>query len=375
MARELIAEFGLPLRPGDKVRDLSVAMQQMVEIMKAYSRRPKVLAFDEPTACLSDKEAQVLFTLIDRLREKGLIVIYVSHRMNEIFRLASKIVVLKDGEFIAEHRAADTDENRLVSEMVGRPVGGMFSGLVRAEPSGEEILRVRGLTGRGFADVGFSLRRGEILGFFGLVGAGRTEVMLALFGAVPAEAGEIELRGKPCRIRRTRDAIDQKIAYCPEDRKQQGILPLRPVRDNISVVVLRGLCRGPFISSRRENAFARDYVEEFRIKTSSIEKPIYQLSGGNQQKALLARWLLRQAGDPHPRRADQGHRRGGEGGDLPDDLRRRGAGGGGDPRLLRAARDHRPERPHRRDAQPAGGRGARRAHRHRGAGAAVRNAG
>ena len=144
MARELIAEFGLPLRPGDKVRDLSVAMQQMVEIMKAYSRRPKVLAFDEPTACLSDKEAQVLFTLIDRLREKGLIVIYVSHRMNEIFRLASKIVVLKDGEFIAEHRAADTDENRLVSEMVGRPVGGMFSGLVRAEPSGEEILRVRG---------------------------------------------------------------------------------------------------------------------------------------------------------------------------------------------------------------------------------------
>ena len=291
MARELIAEFGLPLRPGDKVRDLSVAMQQMVEIMKAYSRRPKVLAFDEPTACLSDKEAQVLFTLIDRLREKGLIVIYVSHRMNEIFRLASKIVVLKDGEFIAEHRAADTDENRLVSEMVGRPVGGMFSGLVRAEPSGEEILRVRGLTGRGFAGVGFSLRRGEILGFFGLVGAGRTEVMLALFGAVPAEAGEIELRGKPCRIRRTRDAIDQKIAYCPEDRKQQGILPLRPVRDNISVVVLRGLCRGPFISSRRENAFARDYVEEFRIKTSSIEKPIYQLSGGNQQKALLARWL------------------------------------------------------------------------------------
>lgn len=115
--------------------------------------------------------------------------------------------------------------------------------------------------------------------------------MLALFGAVPAEAGEIELRGKPCRIRRTRDAIDQKIAYCPEDRKQQGIIPLRPVRDNISVVVLRGLCRGPFISSRRENAFARDYVEEFRIKTSSIEKPIYQLSGGNQQKALLARWL------------------------------------------------------------------------------------
>ena len=211
--------------------------------------------------------------------------------MNEIFRLASKIVVLKDGEFIAEHRAADTDENRLVGEMVGRPVGGMFSGLVRAEPSGEEILRVRGLTGRGFADVGFSLRRGEILGFFGLVGAGRTEVMLALFGAVPAEAGEIELRGKPCRIRRTRDAIDQKIAYCPEDRKQQGIIPLRPVRDNISVVVLRGLCRGPFISSRRENAFARDYVEEFRIKTSSIEKPIYQLSGGNQQKALLARWL------------------------------------------------------------------------------------
>lgn len=222
MARELIAEFGLPLRPGDKVRDLSVAMQQMVEIMKAYSRRPKVLAFDEPTACLSDKEAQVLFTLIDRLREKGLIVIYVSHRMNEIFRLASKIVVLKDGEFIAEHRAADTDENRLVSEMVGRPVGGMFSGLVRAEPSGEEILRVRGLTGRGFADVGFSLRRGEILGFFGLVGAGRTEVMLALFGAVPAEAGEIELRGKPCRIRRTRDAIDRRSPTAPRTASSRG---------------------------------------------------------------------------------------------------------------------------------------------------------
>ena len=286
----MLAELGMNLKETRLVDTLSVAQKQAVEICKAVNHDCKLLIMDEPSATLTDKELKMMFAVMRRLVERGVTIIYISHRMEEIFDLASEITVLRDGRFVKTLPTAGCTREELIRLMVGRTLENEYP---KAQVAlGPPVLEARGLCQKGvFEDISFTLHRGEILGFSGLVGAGRTEVMLALFGAVPAEAGEIELRGKPCRIRRTRDAIDQKIAYCPEDRKQQGILPLRPVRDNISVVVLRGLCRGPFISSRRENAFARDYVEEFRIKTSSIEKPIYQLSGGNQQKALLARWL------------------------------------------------------------------------------------
>lgn len=288
---KILEEFGLPVKATAKVSDLSVAMQQMVEIMKVYARNPKVIAFDEPTACLSDKEAEVLFELIGRLRKKGLIVIYVSHRMNEVFRLSDKIVVLKDGDFVAIHNKKDTDEVSLVNQMVGRPVKSMFRETKGRKIPDEIILKVEGLTGKDFQDISFSLRKGEILGFFGLVGAGRTEVMRTIFGADPLKAGTVAIDGSVCRIDSVGKAIRLGIAYCSEDRKEEGIIPLRPVKDNISLVVLKELCRGIFIKKKEEENFAAEKVKDFRIKTGSIEKKIYQLSGGNQQKALLARWL------------------------------------------------------------------------------------
>ncbi len=290
-AKNLIEEFNLPLSPSEKVKNLSVAMQQMVEIMKVYSRGPKVIAFDEPTACLSDKEAEVLFELIEKLRQQGLIVIYVSHRMNEVFRLSNKIVVLKDGKFIACHDTQKTNEVSLVNQMVGRKVESMF-GQAEREPAGKEtILSVEGISGKKFRDISFELKQGEILGFFGLVGAGRTEVMRAIFGADSIDSGKIKWQGKTQKIDSTETAISLGIAYCSEDRKNQGIIPLSSVKDNISLVILKKLCRRGFIRRKKEERFAVENINKFNIKTSSIQKRIYQLSGGNQQKVLLARWM------------------------------------------------------------------------------------
>ncbi len=293
--QELIDELELPICPTDKAKDLSVAMQQMVEIMKAYSRNPKVLAFDEPTASLSDKEADVLFALIERLKKQGIIIIYVSHRMKEIFRIADRIVVLKDGGFVSDLIARDTGEEQLVELMVGRPMKSVFSELPKTKAEDEIVLDVCRIKNKKFAGESFQLKKGEVLGFFGLVGAGRTELMRAVFGADPIEEGQIFLNGNEVQIKEPLDAIRLKIAYCSEDRKQEGIIPLRSVRENISLVVVRRLRKGIFINSERERAFAENSIEKFNIKTSSQNKPIIELSGGNQQKALLARWL---ASDP-----------------------------------------------------------------------------
>lgn len=290
-ARKLIEEFELPISPSEKVKNLSVAMQQMVEIMKVYSRKPKVIAFDEPTACLSDKEAEVLFELINKLRMQGLVVIYVSHRMNEVFRLSDKIVVLKDGKFVGCHNAQETDEVSLVNQMVGRTVDSMFGQTERRVSGTRTVLSVENLNSKNFHNISFELKEGEILGFFGLVGAGRTEVMRAIFGVDPIESGYIKWYGKTQTIDSTETAIRLGIAYCSEDRKNQGIIPLSSVKDNMSLVILKKLCRRGFIEKKKEEEFAKNNIDKFNIKTSSVQKKIYQLSGGNQQKVLLARWM------------------------------------------------------------------------------------
>ena len=291
MAGKLIEEFALPVSPSEKVKNLSVAMQQMVEIMKVYSRNPKVIAFDEPTACLSDKEAEVLFRLIGKLRTQGLVVIYVSHRMNEVFRVSDKIVVLKDGKFVDCHNARETDEVSLVNQMVGREVNSMFGQSERKGAGTRTVLSVENLNSKNFRNISFEIKEGEILGFFGLVGAGRTEVMRAIFGADPIESGSIKWYGKTQKIESTEAAIRLGIAYCSEDRKNQGIIPLSSVKDNMSLVILKKLCRKGFVQKKKEEEFAESNIDKFNIKTSSVQKKIYQLSGGNQQKVLLARWM------------------------------------------------------------------------------------
>lgn len=294
-AQEIIDEFSLPIKANEQVYRLSTAYQQMVEIMKAYRRKPKIIAFDEPTASLSDSEIEVLFNIIRRLKEQNIIVLYVSHRMKEIFQITDQVVVLKDGKYVAQLPTKETTEQELIKLMVGRDLGDIFDKLIRNEKLGEVVLEVKGLGNEHISDVSFTLKRGEILGFCGLVGAGRTETMRAIFGADRLKKGEIYLDGKKIRIHSPKHAISLGIGLCPEDRKDQGIIGGRSVKENISVVALDKVSDWQFINTARENKMAEEGIHNLRIRTPDIDKLIRELSGGNQQKTILARWL---ASDP-----------------------------------------------------------------------------
>lgn len=289
--QKILDEFNLPIKPTDRVRDLSVAYQQMVEIMKAYRRNSEIIAFDEPTSSLSEAEIDMLFKVIERLKEERKVILYVSHRLKEIFHISETVVVLKDGRFVTKLRTAETDEQQLVKHMIGRDLGDVFNTLNREKSIGKVILDVKGLTTDRISDVSFKLHRGEILGFAGLVGAGRTETMKAIFGADAVHSGEIWVEGKRVNIKSPADAIAEGIGFCSEDRIAEGIFRVRPVKENISVVILEQLVRNGFIDFKREARIAKDQVTALQIKTPSVMTKIIELSGGNQQKVLLARWL------------------------------------------------------------------------------------
>jgi len=290
-ALKIINEFKIPIKPTTKVKDLSVAYQQMVEIMKSYRRKPKIIAFDEPTASLSDSEIESLFLIIDKLKAEGLIILYVSHRMKEIFQISDQVVIMKDGKYISQLLTKSTNEQEVIKMMVGRSLGDVFNELSRNQEIGDTILEVQGLTNDFIKDVSFKLRKGEILGFSGLVGAGRTETMRAIFGADKITAGKIILEGKSISISNPEDAIKYGFALCPEDRKEQGIIGGRSVKENISIAVLKKLCGSLFINRNQENVLAENYVRDLRVRTPDIFKKVRELSGGNQQKVILARWL------------------------------------------------------------------------------------
>jgi len=287
----IIDEFKLPIKPGEMVRNLSVAHQQMVEIMKAYRRKPRIIAFDEPTAALSDSEIEILFQIIEKLRKDGIIILYVSHRMKEIFQIAQQIVVMKDGQFVTQKKVSEITEAELIRYMVGRDLGNIYNNLDRNEEIGEVVLEAKGLTNGYIHDVSFQLHKGEILGFAGLVGAGRTETMRAIFGADKLDSGEVLMEGKPIQIKNPGQAIAAGIGLCPEDRKDQGIFGIRSVKDNISVVALKDISKGQWLDFKKEQKLADDSIVDLRIKTPDAFKLIKELSGGNQQKAILARWL------------------------------------------------------------------------------------
>jgi len=288
--QELIDEFEMPFHPEDIVGHLSVAHQQMVEIMKAYRRDSDIIAFDEPTAPLTDKEINVLFNLIRKLKECGKIVLYVSHRMGEIFQITDDIVVLKDGQLVTTFKTSETTEQELVKAMVGRDIGDTYSNLVRNDKLGDVLLSVRNLENDAIHGISFDLRRGEILGLAGLVGAGRTEIARAIFGADPIKSGKIIFDGKEVHFKSPVDAIASGIALCPEDRKEQGLLLGQSIRTNISIPVLSKLLKGWFIDRRQEAELAEQAVKRYSIRTPSIEKKAGELSGGNQQKIILGRW-------------------------------------------------------------------------------------
>jgi ABC-type sugar transport system ATPase subunit len=289
-AKEIINKFGLDIDPLEPVGRLNIAHQQMVEVMKAYRRNSDIIAFDEPTAPLTDKEIKILFNLILKLKDEGKAVIYVSHRLAEIFQVTDEIVVLKDGKFVKGLKTPETTESELITAMVGRDIGDTYANLKRNDQFGDVVLEVNNLRTLVLKDVSFKLRKGEILGFAGLVGAGRTEVARAIFGADPITGGEIKLEGKKVSFRNPREAIDAGIALCPEDRKDDGLVMFRSIKDNIVMPVIDSLNKGVFVDRNELEKLADKAVEKYSIKTPTTEKKTAELSGGNQQKVILGRW-------------------------------------------------------------------------------------
>ncbi|HET9599248.1 MAG TPA: sugar ABC transporter ATP-binding protein [Anaeromyxobacteraceae bacterium] len=288
---KLLASLSIPIRPDALMRRLSVAEMQLVEIAKALSLDPKVIVMDEPTSAITEREVEILFARIAALRERGVSVIYISHKLAELFRIADRMTVLRDGTFVGCEEARRLDRDQLIRMMVGRELTELFP--KQEVPVGEEVLSVSRLSWGGrIHDVSFTLRRGEILGIAGLVGAGRSETAEALFGLRRPVSGEVRIRGRPVRIRSPREAIRLGVALVTEDRKLQGLNLKATVEENISLVALSRLFPGGYLARRREGEIADDAMRRLRIKAFSRRTVVASLSGGNQQKVVLAKWLL-----------------------------------------------------------------------------------
>ncbi|MCB8877780.1 sugar ABC transporter ATP-binding protein [Acidisoma silvae] len=290
-----LARYGFTgvLDPAQLGRSLSPAQRQVIEILRALTGGARVIAFDEPTSSLSDHEVESLFRLIAQLKAEDIAVIYVSHRMKEIFRIADRILVLRDGASVGERQAAETDEPELVRMMVGRDLSALFPRSPRSV--GAPVLSLHNITTEDVTSVSFNVRAGEIVALAGLVGAGRTELAHAIIGDTPIASGHIEVEGRQLTLRSPRDAVKAGLALAPEERKQQALLMKRSVRDNICLAILGRLQRWRVVSRTEEGRIARRYVQELRVRTPTIDQEVATLSGGNQQKTVLARWLAREA--------------------------------------------------------------------------------
>jgi ribose transport system ATP-binding protein len=290
-SERLMGSLGMRLDVRAEVRTLSVAQQQMVEIAKATSRQSRLIIMDEPSATLTDHELANLFDLIRSLRERGVSVIYISHRLEEIFTIADRVTVFRDGRHIATRPIGELSREEIIRMMVGRELKESIP--KQAAPVGDIALEVRGLTRQDvFEEISFTVRKGEVVGLGGLVGAGRTEVARAIFGADPIDRGEILLEGRPARIHSPRDAIRLGIGLVPEDRKQLGLILGMAVRENVTLANLEEVARAGFIRPGRERAAAEKYIHDLMIRTPSGEQTVRNLSGGNQQKVVLAKWLF-----------------------------------------------------------------------------------
>jgi rhamnose transport system ATP-binding protein len=290
-ATELLGRIGARIDPDAEARSLTMPEQQLVEIAKAVGADARIVIMDEPTASLSDREVENLFRVVGDLKARGAGIVYVSHRLDELPRIADRVTALRDGALVGTRPMNEVTRSDLIRMMVGRELAAVFP---KADvPVGNVVLETRDLGCRESSVNGVSLtvRSGEILGLAGLVGAGRTELARVLFGLTPADAGEILLDGKPVRITSPADAVALGIAYVPEDRRRHGVILELPVSANTTLAVLRGISAGGFLNSRRERELAEQLVRRLGVKTSSVDDPAGNLSGGNQQKVALARWL------------------------------------------------------------------------------------
>lgn len=290
-AGELLDQMGVSIPPTARMKHLSVAERQMVEIAKAISNNAKVIIMDEPTSALADNEVATLFRLIRELTVKGVAIIYISHKMDEIFAIADTITVLRDGKYIVTKPASELNQRTLITLMVGREIDTLFP--VSNSPKGDEILSVRKLSRTGsFSDINFAVHAGEVLGLAGLMGAGRTEIARAIFGMDPISSGEIYLHGNAITIKSPYDAIRQGIGYVSEDRKAFGFIPRLSVRHNITLSSVATHTKGGFIQARRDAETANAMIADLRIKAASPNQQVTYLSGGNQQKVIIGKVLL-----------------------------------------------------------------------------------
>ncbi|NLY82804.1 MAG: sugar ABC transporter ATP-binding protein [Clostridiales bacterium] len=290
---ELLEQEGMGITFDTKMRSLSVSEIQLIEILKAVSYDAKIVIMDEPTSSLTTREIERLYEKIETLKKRGVSIIYISHKMDEVFRIADDITVLRDGRIIDTVRASEVTEDQIIEMMVGRKIENQYP---KYEVKlGEEILRVDKLTKKGvFKDISFHVRRGEVVGFAGLMGAGRTETMRAIFGLDPYDSGDIYINGQKVeRIKNVSTAIKHNIAMVSEDRRRYGIIPMLSVAKNVTIAALdKFIAKGRVFAKKERNA-VREYCEKMNVKTPSYETPISSLSGGNQQKVILARWMIR----------------------------------------------------------------------------------
>jgi len=296
LVQQSLVEYGFEsILPIDLMGyELSSAQRQLVEIMRALKSGVRVLALDEPTSSLTDDEVDRLFALVSKLRDDGVALVYVSHRLNEIKRLCDRVAILRDGKLVTVRPVSSITENEIVSLMVGRELSDVFQR--RQVKSDRTVLEVKGLNSNWHKDINFHVNAGEIVGFSGLVGAGRTELAKVIFGAERKTSGKIILEGEELNIRQPIEAIAKGIGFAPEDRKREGLILIRSVLENASIAILRQLRRFRFIRRQLERETVTGYVEKLRVQTPSVDQEVGKLSGGNQQKVVLARWLA-----VHPR--------------------------------------------------------------------------
>lgn len=294
-AKEILNLIGLELDPRAQVSSLSLGQKQLVEIAKALSFNVKYLIMDEPTAALNKNETQHLFRIVEQLKQKGAGIVFISHRLGEIYEIGDRITVLRDGEWIATDSIKNIDEERLIQLMVGRKLNQLIP--VNKEASiGEVVLKVDHLSAPNyFSDISFVLRKGEIVSITGLLGSGNTEIIRAIFGDLPKVSGDIFINGEKATIRSPRDAIRKKIAFIPAERKTEGLILVRPIKENINLSSVPDFSRFGFLNRKFEKKRAENYKEKLSIRALSVDQPAGNLSGGNQQKVVIAKTLCNQA--------------------------------------------------------------------------------
>lgn len=289
-ADEILKNFGLDLKSTDFVKNISVAYKQVVEIAKALACDLKLLVLDEPTAPLTNTEVEVLYRIVRELKDKGVSIIYISHRLEEIFELSDRITVLRDGHKIITLNAAETNRKELISYMINSELGEEYPER-KGHSSPDVLLEVKNLCGPGYENISFQVHKGQILGISGLVGAKRTEIVRTLFGADKFTSGEIIFEGKSVTIKKPTDAIALGIAMVPEDRKSQGIVPRLSIGWNLTLANLKRLSKGIVLDKKKETELVETYKKSLIIKMNSISQPVAALSGGNQQKVVISKWL------------------------------------------------------------------------------------